>query len=40
MKVRDEIQQFSTPEDRPILEWLFDAEKAARDWLESIGEEP
>ena len=32
MKVRDEIQQLSTPEDRPILEWLFEHYHWASQW--------
>lgn len=32
MKVRDDIQQFSTPEDRPILEWLFNRYHWASQW--------
>lgn len=32
MKVRDEIQQFSAPEDRPILEWLFERYHWASQW--------
>ena len=32
MKVRDEIQQFSAPEDKPILEWLFERYHWASQW--------
>lgn len=32
MKVREEIQQLSTPEDRPILEWLFEHYHWASQW--------
>lgn len=32
MKIREEIQQLSTPEDRPILEWLFEHYHWASQW--------
>lgn len=32
MKIREEIQQLSKPEDRPILEWLFNHYHWASQW--------